>query len=285
MHVLVSVLTLVVSGSPLSPAADNDAIHAALVAGDPSLTQPPTSLEDLVVAVEIAEEKLRRATDVDDVTDLLTLTAQGRKTAYRRSNDPLHLCRLIAASDHVLAQGAVTPGLSAAASDFRDGARVALGAETCAEAKPPPIILPSAAADDSVSPVQAPKFEPPDLPRAEQRDRRRARIGVGTLVPGLALFAPMIGLLVYRVDARRGLAELNAETATRPATDDEVTRVEALDRRYGATTAAAAVIGAAGGALVVTGAVLLATRGRPRRAALVPWGGRGVGGLVLVAKF
>jgi len=152
MHALVFVLALVVSGSPLSPAADNDAIHAALVAGDPSFTDPPTPLEDLVVAVELAEEKLRLATDVDDVSDLLTLTAQGRKVAYRRSNDPLHLCRLIAAADHVLAREAVTPGLSAAASDFRDGARVPLGAATCAEAKPPPAVRLPAPADDGATP-------------------------------------------------------------------------------------------------------------------------------------
>jgi hypothetical protein len=135
------------------------------------------------------------------------------------------------------------------------------------------------------APPRAPRLEPPDLLRADQHDRRRTRIGVGTLVPGLALFAPMIGLLAYRADARRGLTELNADTAKRPATDDENARVEALDRRYGATTAAAAVLGAAAGALVVTGVVLLATGGRQPRAALAPWGGRGVGGLVLQGRF
>lgn len=38
-------------------------------------------------------------------------------------------------------------------------------------------------------------------------------------------------------------------------------------------------------ALVLTGAILLATGGKPRRVAVAPWGGRGIGGLVLQGRF
>ena len=111
------------------------------------------------------------------------------------------------------------------------------------------------------------------------------RAGVGTLVPGLVLLAPMAALLAVRAGIRGDLADLAEATATRPATEAETTRFALLDDRYGATTAAAAVLGVTGGALVVTGAVLLAAKRRQPRAALAPWGGRGVGGIVLQGRF
>jgi len=123
------------------------------------------------------------------------------------------------------------------------------------------------------------------IPPVGRVDRRRIRMGVATLVPGLVLFAPMAGILAYRADVRRELAEINAATAMRPATTAETNRAFALDDRHVATTAAAAVLGTAGGALVVAGAVLLATGKRQPRTAVAPWGGRGVAGLVLQGRF
>jgi len=291
MPVIVIVLAVALGGSgliaaPLSPAADNDAIYAEIVAGDPTLTDPPAPLDRLVVATELAEEKLRQATDMDDADDLLTLVAKGRKVAYGRANEALHLCRLIAAADHVLAREEVTPDLSASATDFRQEAQGRLGGKTC-EAAPPSGSPPPA--EDKVMPDVVGPSEPAGSvivpPLTKPNDRRRLRAGLGTLVPGLVLFAPMAALLAYRVDARHDLSDLNATTATRPATDGELRQAAALHDRFTVATAAAAALGVTGGALIVTGAVLLAVKRRPTRAALAPWGGRGIGGIVLQGRF
>lgn len=120
---------------------------------------------------------------------------------------------------------------------------------------------------------------------ASHRDRSRVRAGVGTLVPGLLLFAPMAAVLAHRGTAERDLKTLQADAAGRRLTDAEREQVEALDRRYQATTVGAAVLGATGAVLAVTGAVLLSTGGRRSPVAVAPWGARGVSGLVLEGKF
>jgi hypothetical protein len=133
MPALVSLLVLALAApgpaaTPLSPTADNDALYTEIAAGDPALTASPAPLERLVTATEIAEGRLRGADD-DDAEDLLTLAAQGRRAAYGRTGEALHLCRLIAAADVVLARKALPPRLESAATDFRqrretkDGAR------------------------------------------------------------------------------------------------------------------------------------------------------------------
>jgi len=120
---------------------------------------------------------------------------------------------------------------------------------------------------------------------ASLRDRRRVGAGVGTLLPGLLLFAPMAGVLVRRGAAERELKALHAGSAGERLSDDARGQVEALNQRYRATTVGAAVLGAAGAALAVTGVVLLATNPRRARVAVAPWGGRGIGGLVLEGRF
>ena len=105
------------------------------------------------------------------------------------------------------------------------------------------------------------------------------------MVPGLLLFAPMAAVLAYRGAAERDLKVLQADSAGRRLTDAEHAQVAAMDRRYHATTVSATVLGATGAVLVLTGAVLLATGGRRPAVAVAPWGGRGVGGLVLEGKF
>lgn len=126
---------------------------------------------------------------------------------------------------------------------------------------------------------------PPEADVAPPASRRRVRTGVATLVPGLVLFAPMAALLAYREGGERELRELHADAAGRRLTGLESEQAGALNQRYRAATAGAAVLGAAGAALAVTGVVLLVTGGRPARVAVAPWGARGVGGLVLEAKF
>ena len=124
------------------------------------------------------------------------------------------------------------------------------------------------------------------LPPADDRlERRRVRAGVGTLVSGLALFAPMAGLLAYRAAGERDLTALDADAMTRPNTAADDATAAALSQRHTATTAGAVVLGVMGGALVVTGAALLGTSSRQRRMSVTPWGSRGVGGLVLQGKF
>ena len=125
----------------------------------------------------------------------------------------------------------------------------------------------------------------PTIPTRSPADKRRVRAGVGTLVPGLLLFAPMAAVLAYRGAAERDLKVLQADSAGRRLTDAERAQVAAMDRRYHATTVSAAVLGATGAVLAVTGAVLLATGGRRPVVAVAPWGARGVGGLVLEGKF
>ena len=131
------------------------------------------------------------------------------------------------------------------------------------------------------SPMASPGPMTPTPPRA---DKRRVQAGVGTLVPGLLLFAPMAALWAKSSQVEGDLKQLQADTTGRALTDGELERAASLDRQFRGTTAAAAVLGATGAALAVTGLVLLVTRPRSP-VAVAPWGARGVGGLVFEGKF
>jgi hypothetical protein len=154
-------------------------------------------------------------------------------------------------------------------------ATMATATTTGAPGQPPrsPAVVTAAAASD------------PTIPTRSPADTRRVQAGVGTLVPGLLLFVPMAAVLAQRGQVERNLRGLQADTAGRALTDAELERAASLDRQFRGTTTAAAVLGATGAALAVTGLVLLATRPRRSQVALAPWGGRGVGGLVLGGKF
>ncbi len=286
MPALAALLALALAAAPLMPTADNDAIHAEIAASDPRLTNPPAPLEQLLAAVALAEQRLRQAADPDAVLDALTLTAAGHRVAYQRTGEVRHLCLVIAAAEQVLAQDRVSPGLEAAATDFRQEARNILGDRTC-EAPPPEQTASEASPPQKTADPTATATAPAHrvTPPVDRADRRRVRAGIGTLVPGLVLFAPVAGLLAYRAATRQDLAELNADTQSRPATDAEVRRANALNNRYAATTAVVVALGVTGAALVATGAVLLATGVRPGRVAVAPWGGRGIGGLVVQGRF
>lgn len=251
-------------------------------------TTPPVSLERLLAAAELAERRLREAANEADAADLLTLTVAARKAAYQRTGEALHLCRLIAAAEHVRAREDLSPGLSAVASDFQEEARASLGERACGETLPREQSASRLIEIKDVRPRAESAGRPhvaAGSPAGDRADRRRFQAGVGTLVPGLLLFAPMAGLLVYRGEGREEAAGINAATKLRRATEAEAARIAELTDRYATTTAGAVALGVTGAALVVTGAVLLATRGRPNRVAVAPWGGRGVGGLVLQGRF
>ena len=121
------------------------------------------------------------------------------------------MCRLIAAADVVLARDGVRPGLQTAAKGFRQEAQGKVGAKACEDAAPhhgeadaPP---PDGAKTDG-PPLAVGRSEVivgPSEP-VDRADHRRFRVGVGTLVPGFLLFAPMAGLLAYRGDGREELA-------------------------------------------------------------------------------
>jgi hypothetical protein len=144
------------------------------------------------------------------------------------------------------------------------------------------------AADDvapaHASTLQAQVFRPTRSP-GNPRALRLIRAGVGTIVPGLLLIAPMAGLLSHRAAGERDLAAHNLDTANRTPTAEDDAKAEALRQRYATTTAGALAVGITGSALVVTGAVLLATGVRHRRVTVAPWGARGLGGLVLQGRF
>jgi hypothetical protein len=263
MSALAALLAVALAGpvaTPLSPTADHDAIYAEIAAGDPTLTRSPAPLERLLAATALAEERLRQATDPDVVSDALTLTAAGRKAAYLRTNEALHLCRLLAAAEHVLERKGVAPGLEAAATDFRQEARDSLGGKPCEETpnSPPPTEDRPAAA---VGPTPPPAARPAAPQPIDPTDRRQVRAGLGTLIPGLVLFAPMAGLLAYRAEGERALASIRVDTKDSTPTQQQDADAAALGQRYRATTAGAVALGVTGAALVVTGA----TRQRERR--------------------
>ncbi|MBA3548593.1 MAG: hypothetical protein H0T76_19080 [Nannocystis sp.] len=162
----------------------------------------------------------------------------------------------------------------------RETATVTVPSERTDEPVPTATEAPAAATGPSELAVR------PDVPPPVQRiDRRRVRIGVGTLVPGLLLFAPMAGLLAYRADGERELAALREHTKDRTLTPQQDADAAALGKRYTSVTAGAVVLGVTGAALVVTGAALLAAGARQRRMAVAPWGARGIGGLLLQGRF
>jgi len=196
-----------------------------------------------------------------------------------------------------LAREAVPSRLKSAATNFRQAAQDDLGATPCDDAAPrgatdgpPSDGAVEAGAERAVDrPAVAGPSEPP-TPRpvispAHRLDRRHLRAGVGTLVPGLVLFAPMAGLLAYRGSARQELIGINADTKLRPGTPEEDARAAELNNGIVGATAGAVALGVTGAALVVTGAVFLATGRRANRVAAAPWGGQGIGGLVLQGRF
>ena len=115
--------------------------------------------------------------------------------------------------------------------------------------------------------------------------KRRFRAGIGILVPGALLFTPMALLVVSHYNGRKEMARINAATKEHPATEVETARAATLADRHTATTAGAVALGVTGAALTVAGWVLVLTSAPPARVAVTPWGGRGIGGLVLEGRF
>ena len=150
---------------------------------------------------------------------------------------------------------------------------------------PPPPQPPVVAVDKPAPALEGSASPPLTSPPVDRADRRRFRAGLGTLIPGLLLFAPMAGLLAYRGEGERELMGIRSDTRNGTPTLKQDQEAAELGRRFTSTTAGAVALGVTGAALVVTGAALLATGARQHRMAVAPWGGHGVGGLVLQGRF
>ena len=114
--------------APPAGATDNAAIMARINAADPSLTQSPTSIAELVEVAELAERKLVAATHADDVGELLTHVGTAREIAYERTGAADHLCKLLAAAGDILARAGLPADLHAEAATFTDTAGATLKA-------------------------------------------------------------------------------------------------------------------------------------------------------------
>lgn len=281
------------AGPPLSPAADNDAIFEVINAADPSITDPPAPVGDLIAAAELAETRLAAATTATDVGDLLTLAATARKVAYRRTAAAIHLCALLDASRLVLAREGLPASVQAEASGFADEARADLAAHSDAPCMQPPAPAPPAA-DIAAAPRPALNVAAPSpLPRAPSPDARRARglVRGGAASLGLAGLAG-IGLVVVRA-IRVGpyqqhtalVAEAEAAGGATPEQQADMLELNAFRERTRHATIGLAVSGAVlavlGGALVGAGI----NRRTPLRAQVAPYGGPFGAGLGLHGRF
>jgi hypothetical protein len=287
------------------------------VLGTPDSTRTdgsPTELVEKVTALhtagsyaeaaKLADNNARRD-DLDAVTRVILggLAQQNYGLSYKPGGSPAPLCRQAAILRHVApldtaengaakikeavvveerlaaTLGPTWPAACAASpmTDTRADEDVAAEGASLGSAQN--------AADAAVAPTPQAQDKRPGPPPTDRLAHRRFRAGVGTLVPGLLLLAPMAGLLVHRAAGERDFLALLLDTTTRTPTEEDDKQVEALNQRHAATTAGAVAFGLTGGALVVTGVALLASGTRQRRVSVAPWGARGLGGFVLQGRF
>ena len=288
-------------------------VAAAMLGGHPGLAHAGDPLEDLTAQVEalriagnytaaakLAADSAARDDLADDARVVLGgLASQNYELSFENKGLVTDLCgvvdvmRLVAPLD--------TPEGGMAKLKVAADAKVRLEAATgqtwaavcrvsaepaASDAKHSAGAASDVAAVDATATREAPReaVVRPDVVSSPARPVRR-QAGFGTLVPGALLVAPLAGVLAYRANINRDLAALRATTSGRANTPEEEATGLALNKRYGGATIAAAAVGTMGAALILTGAILLATSGKPRRVAVAPWGGRGIGGLVLEGRF
>lgn len=288
MFVGAALMFLALGGpSPLAPDAGGEAILGEINAGDPAITKPPAPLERLVAAAELAEEKLRAADGPDAMFDMLTLSAAGRKVAYGRTGEAVHLCRLVAAAEGVLGRGKLPAGLVAAAEDFRDEARAQLGGRRCDEAQSEEVdpLLPVARASVVVPrPGVVPVVEP-------VVERPRGTVIAGAVVLGVAAITAgaLVPVQVRRVQAFRELEGLvEAIEAAGSKTPGQAQRLGELYAVHGRTAAAKIGLGVSAGVLAAVGVGLVAAgkvRRSSSRARVEPFGGPFGAGVVVSGRF
>ena len=299
MHAGTALLSVFLAGPALAAppaavapagAADNAAIMARINAADPSLTQSPTPIAELVEVAELAERKLAAATDPDDFGELLTHVGTAREIAYERTEAADHLCKLLAAAGDVLARAGLPADLHAEAAAFTDAAGATLAERHAGHACPPTIRATTTTPEPTPKPVAAPSPTPPPAERAHRPKVARITVTGGVLLgAATALTLGLVGVRVHRGRAGDELARIRAEVDVaggKTVTQGErITELKAIDRwTRGATiglTVSAAVLAAAGVGLVAAGA----RRRRTERARFVPYGGAQGVGLVLLGRF
>lgn len=289
-------LVVLVGSAPLSPSADNAAILEAINAGDPNISRKLAPLDELLDAADLAERRLNAATDPNDATDLLTLTAAARKAAFQRTDAAEHLCRLIAAAE-LVAKRELSAALSASANGLRRDALAALGARRC-EASPAADDAPAPSAPDagSTAPVAATHDAPPVVTAVRPPTRAtRGRVDPAVITGGAllggatALTAALVGVRIVRGHAGDELADIRAAVdaagGKTVAQDRRIAELEEVDQRTRRATVGlavpAAVLGAVGLGLVLT----RAWRKQTERARLTPYGGSQGAGIVLHGHF
>ena len=288
LHTLIVIAALPGGGTPEVARADEPA----------ELIERVTALhsaKNFAEAARLADDSARRE-DLPAAMRVILggLAQQNYGLSFEPGGLPEPLCKQAAILRYVAPLDTLENGAAKlkAAEAVENRLAAMLGPTWPAACAPPPELTADAgdeaAANTAVGEASVPTSRAPDTrpaPPADSHDRRRVRAGVGTLVPGLLMLAPMVGLLAHRAAGERDLAALNLDTATRAPTAADDAKAEALGQRYAATTAGAVAFGITGSALVVTGAVLLATGTRHHRVAVAPWGARGLGGFVLQGKF
>lgn len=289
-------------------------VAAAMLGGHPGLAHAGDPLEDLTAQVEalriagnyaaaakLAADSAARDDLADDARVVLGgLASQNYELSYENKGPVADLCGVVAVMGLVAPLDTPEGGMAKlkVAADAKARLEAATGqtwAAVCRasadkSAEPHTGDAKHNASDVAAVDATATREGPreavvrPDVVSPPARPVRR-QAGFGTLVPGVLLVAPLAGVLAYRADIDRDLAALRATTSGRANTPEEEATGLALNRRYRGATIAAAAVGTMGAALVLTGAILLATSGKPRRVAVAPWGGRGIGGLVLEGRF
>ncbi len=297
MHAGTALLSVFLAGPALAAppvavapggATDNAAIMARINAADPSLTQSPTSVDELVEVAELAERKLVAANGPDDVGELLTHVGTAREIAYERTEAADHLCKLLAAAGGVLARAGLPADLRAEAAAFTDVAGATLAerhtGHTCMPASRPPastvIPTPSVAPHPVRSPAE----------RAHRPKVARITVAGGVLLgTATALTFGLVGVRVHRGRAGDELAgirdEVEAAGGKTIAQGERIAELKAIDTwTRGATlglAVSAAVLAAVGVGLVGVGA----RRHRIERARFAPYGGPQGAGIVLLGRF
>lgn len=251
-------------------------------------------------AAKLADDNARRD-DLDAVTRVILggLAQQNYGLSYTPGGPPAPLCRQAAILRHVAPLDTAENGAAKIkeAVVVENKLAATLGPTWPAACATSPVAADGASpgsaqntadASDGAAGTPTPKTQGkrPGPSPADRLAHLRVRAGVGTLVPGLLLLAPMAGLLVHRAAGERDFLALTLDTATRTPTEEDDKQAEALNQRHVATTAGTVAFGLTAGALVVTGVALLAsgTR-RQHRVSVAPWGARGLGGFVLHGRF
>ncbi|WAS96404.1 hypothetical protein [Nannocystis punicea] len=298
MPVRVALLTAVLAGPalaapPLSPTADNTAILDEINAADPTITTTDlASIERLLAAAELAEARLMATVEMKHVADLLALTATARKVAYARTSEPVHLCALLAAAEHVLELPDLSATLAAEATDLRDETRKEL------------VVHPDAACMQASERVREPDQPPaPEQPReltksaetqmppAQQSSRARHLTIAGSALLGTAALAAiaLIPIQVRRARAYDDLAALIADVEQAGSrTPEQAQRMRDLGAVGEWTRAAKIGLGVSFAVLATVGAGLVVggrLRSAPTRARLTPYGGPQGAGITLWGRF